>query len=975
MQHSSPMKRFAFFLFILFSLLILRTTTHAQCPNYSPVNWFDTTCYKRLPSELKVGQGRLGHADLWGTTGARAFDFYIPAGREEWAIAVVHAWQTEHNILKYSQDVFNWHYYFGTLLKESFGGCDPNLNFTGITRCSGAALNNPFTQLDNYTISTTPGGPARVDGCFQIDNNTGWPNFPKYYPHRWTNKPQHTTFMAEDNFATAALSKMYYDLAFIRYIEYVKGYPVEQVLTTAPDKAAGSIWLARAYNKGYFDPGSANVIGLAPNRTEAMASNNWLALTQTPLLGYDYTIATSHVLKVLSNNFEGGWTRPWGGTGWTNTADNQWHCWFDRPITWAKMNSYMNKFFPLFPEANAAAVTAKVKAKFDAINGGGPISFRYQFAPVLDEFILNMPYDDPMQGWLYSTDGESGCHKGTGCIGPDVKLIAKSSTTFCQGLSVDLQTVVGTGYTYQWLRNGVAITNPGAAPNIYTATTSGSYSVRVTTAGGCSIESDCEINVTVVNCSSCTMTATASSTNNSCTGVQDGSVSVALTNGAFPVTYHWTGPVSGNTATLNNVPDGVYTVEVIKVGDPTCRAYAKVNLASTVALYQQINTSMTTVNCSTADLAAQVVSNPPASCNYRIRLSFTGSGCYGTWDNSQLNIIATANGGTLTLPAPRANGGNNCVHLDEIINVPTGATLKVTLKRLPTWNITAPNFRLEVLNPSNTVVGTYNMNGVSINNPLTDIITLTTNCGVTTPNYTMSWTPTTELSVLTNVTNSTTARAVVSTTRTYTVRAQHPTLSQCLMSKNITVEYTCPDGLPVTWLYFHATPQKEQHVYLEWATASEEKSAHFEIERSKDGASFEYVGSVYAQGNTEKNSSYKFIDGQAYEGTSYYRLKQTDLDGSFIYSEIRTVNFGEQSGYIVFPNPSTHGFHINSTHTSQTLGLRLQLTDVAGQIILEKDLSLSPEHDYLFGESLPQGLYILHVKDQHMGHTFKLIKE
>jgi hypothetical protein len=961
---------------LFFFLLLLRApVAQAQCPDYSPVNWFDTTCYKYLPTELKVGQGHLGNADLWNTVGARSFDFYIPANREEWAIAVVHAWQTEHNILKYSKDVFNWHYYFGTLMKESFCGCDPNLSYAGITRCNGTALVNPITSTTDYNTNTNPGGPARVDGCFQIDHSTGWPVFPKYYPHRWTNVSQHTTYMAEDNFATAALSKMYYDLAFIRFVEYVKGYPVEQVLTTAPDNAAGSIWLARSYNKGYFDPASLDVMGIAANRTEAMASSNWLALTQTPLLGYDYTNATSHVLKVLSNNYEGGWTRPWGGTGWTATADNAWHCWYDKPITWAKMTSYMNKFFPLFPEVNAATVTAKVKAKFDAIHGGAAVSFRYEFAPVLDEFILNMPYDDPMQAWLYSTDGNSGCHKGTGCIGPDVKLKANGPTTFCSGLSVDLETVVGTGYTYQWLRNGTNIANPNASPNIYRATTSGSYTVKVTTSTGCTLESDCEITVTVTNCSNCTMSATATSTNNSCTGVQDGAVNVSLTNGAFPVTYSWTGPVSGNTASMTNIPDGTYKVVVTKVSDPACVAYAMVNVVANVTLYQQINTTKTVVDCSTANLGAQVVSNPPASCAYTIRLVYTGSDCYGTWDNSQLNIIATANGGTITLPAPRANGGNNCTHLSEIVQVPNGANLKIALKEIPTWAITGPNFKIEVLNTAGTIVGSYNMNGVTFNTPTTTVINLTTNCGVTLPNYTLSWTPTTELTVLTNTTNNTTAKAIVSTTRTYTVSAQHPTLPACKMSKNITVDYTCPGPTPVEWIFFNATAKEDKTVLLHWGTANETNSDRFELERSQDNVNYNQIANIKAQGHSNEAKEYRFLDGLPYIGTTYYRLKQIDIDGSFRYSKVCVVKIAGGSEYLVYPNPSTDGFYLSSRNTTETNPVTIEVFNTTSQLVERKMLAISSGTDYFFGKNLSSGLYILKIRDEETEHVFKLVKE
>ena len=48
-------------------------------------------------------------------------------------------------------------------------------------------------------------------------------------------------------------------------------------------------------------------------------------------------------------------------------------------------------------------------------------------------------------------------------------------------------------------------------------------------------------------------------------------------------------------------------------------------------------------------------------------------------------------------------------------------------------------------------------------------------------------------------------------------------------------------------------------------------------------------------------------DQQPYTGTSYYRLKQTDIDGKESYSPIVSVkNTEEISGISVYPNPASN---------------------------------------------------------------------
>lgn len=69
-------------------------------------------------------------------------------------------------------------------------------------------------------------------------------------------------------------------------------------------------------------------------------------------------------------------------------------------------------------------------------------------------------------------------------LNTDVSIIANGDTTFCQGNSVDLSTNSGTGYMYQWKKNGLNIN--GATSMDYNASTTGLYSVNVTNNFGCS---------------------------------------------------------------------------------------------------------------------------------------------------------------------------------------------------------------------------------------------------------------------------------------------------------------------------------------------------------------------------------------------------------------------------------------------------------------------------------------------------------
>lgn len=115
---------------------------------------------------------------------------------------------------------------------------------------------------------------------------------------------------------------------------------------------------------------------------------------------------------------------------------------------------------------------------------------------------------------------------------------------------------------------------------------------------------------------------------------------------------------------------------------------------------------------------------------------------------------------------------------------------------------------------------------------------------------------------------------------------------------------TIEGALPVELAYFRANTTADQKVALEWATASEQRSSHFVLQRSKDLKLYEDVAKIAAAGDSKTWRTYTSTDEMPLKGTSYYRLKQIDTDGSeHLY---RPVPVTIDGGMVVdvYPNPT-----------------------------------------------------------------------
>jgi trimeric autotransporter adhesin len=189
--------------------------------------------------------------------------------------------------------------------------------------------------------------------------------------------------------------------------------------------------------------------------------------------------------------------------------------------------------------------------------------------------------------------------------------------------------------------------------------------------------------------------------------------------------------------------------------------------------------------------------------------------------------------------------------------------------------------------------------------------------------------------------------------------------------------FTEQQALPITLLSFAATLSSEKLVNVNWTTASEVNNERFEVERSKDGVTFEGVGTLAGAGTVNERRDYRLVDAKPLVGTSYYRLRQVDYDGTTAYSKTVAVrNTSRLSRPVnLYPNP------VVNTDLRIDLGfaaknVKVQVVDMLGRVVLNESAPrlLSEETLSLDLSRLNAGTYQLTILSEEGNITRKFIK-
>lgn len=955
-----------------------------NCPSLPKKTSFDTLAYIKAeiptdparPLGLWLGQGIVQRTPTERRPG------YIPSNKPSWAIATAVAWNYARNIdqrVEYPKIG----YWMATLVQETELRCA-----TGLTWSAPAQVPIAYNPATVYAAQIN-------NGCLQIEGpGSAYSALQQGYPYgRFPTASYHTLMEGVDGYEASALVKTYYDSYTGQIFNYNMGWNFYKNIDCKDqyDPYAYEKMTASAYNAGPNGFLSAKPI------LDNTGPGCWTGLPATTA-GYANDIAKW--ISVFENN-----------TGYCDyPAGSTWGGYYNNNMAWADVTHYLGIIDNMYPEINFATdVIPSVQAAFVAKAGSlaGTIPFQ-QFGSVIDAIVLKLPLERPTYVEGSPVGGSMTC---SGSILPYGHVeILDGSTTMCLGNSVTLELVVdaggGTNPTYKWFANSTSGTLLGTGRTItITPTSTGvfRYAAQICNSAGCytvysNNQNACQdsrnvngFKVTVNNCSGCSFTASATSVNTPCTGMNAGTINLTLTNAPanYKVTYTANTPLgpisntfnsSGNTVAINNLRDGSYNVILEDLSNPACRAYTNVIVNYTTAINEYIDATKVSLSADkcTATVKADL-KELPAPCNWKVQ---TYVDVFFQWEN-WVNVGVSTSTGISTLEKftriaikPEIDTWNDVPVSEQVMSLNTGDQIDIYMALTTTPGATQLRaYTTKIYDENNVLVHTIVAPAGASNSGPYHAGSYTVTCPTPAlPAYTYTWSP--ALTTMTNTarTSNGTIGITFNTPTTYTVTAQHPTNAACRLTDTLIIQPTCPTALPVNFVSFTATLLNEQAVELNWSTAMEENASYFQVERSLDGVHFIGLRTVPATGYSSSLKSYDYIDHYAVRGTIYYRIAEYDVNGTKMYSGVRAVTGVKKLNLTVYPNPSVNSFNVFVEGEDNNEKISLVIYDVLGNVAERK--MVSSNTTTIVGEHLAQGAYILHVqKPDETIAIQKLIKE
>lgn len=166
--------------------------------------------------------------------------------------------------------------------------------------------------------------------------------------------------------------------------------------------------------------------------------------------------------------------------------------------------------------------------------------------------------------------------------------------------------------------------------------------------------------------------------------------------------------------------------------------------------------------------------------------------------------------------------------------------------------------------------------------------------------------------------------------------------------------------LPVKLLSLQANATSKS-IHVNWITASEINSSHYNVERSTNGKLFEPIAKVKAAGNSKTYRKYAFEDVNGIsllsKGTVYYRLAIYDIDGKMEYSKTVAVKDNNKSGLNaeVFPNPFIDQL-VLKIDNFEDAHIKVEIIDITGKLQYSGSFNGS-SHIINNLDALPAGIY------------------
>ena len=178
------------------------------------------------------------------------------------------------------------------------------------------------------------------------------------------------------------------------------------------------------------------------------------------------------------------------------------------------------------------------------------------------------------------------------------------------------------------------------------------------------------------------------------------------------------------------------------------------------------------------------------------------------------------------------------------------------------------------------------------------------------------------------------------------------------------------EPLPIDLLWF-TSECDGSNIILKWATASEINNDFFTLERSDDAKNWQIIANVNGAGNSNTTINYEFINPLSTK-FYYYRLKQTDFDGKFEYSNIISASCNEEllKEINFYPNPVTNELTIETTGNNEAVNF--EIINSSGAVVYKSSFI---EKTTIQTSILATGHYIIKFESGNIFEFRKVIKQ
>jgi hypothetical protein len=196
-----------------------------------------------------------------------------------------------------------------------------------------------------------------------------------------------------------------------------------------------------------------------------------------------------------------------------------------------------------------------------------------------------------------------------------------------------------------------------------------------------------------------------------------------------------------------------------------------------------------------------------------------------------------------------------------------------------------------------------------------------------------------------------------------------PAQSACALGGGVFLgpHISCAEALPLE-LVSYSLEISNNEVTINFETASERDLDYYIIESSTDGSYWQELTSIKAAGYSSENNNYSYVDNSPFNGTSYYRLKTVNTDGSVSVLDIVACEF-YSSKYLVYPIPVNSTLFIEGEKLDQSEFL---LVNSIGENIDVEITSLGYKYSLNF-ETIKNGIYFLKIASSNNMKTERIM--